>query len=358
MFRYAINKLGYSLLVIWGVVSVIFVLFAVVPADPARMALGQRPDSASLAAVRADLGLDKPLTLQYVKYLNDLSPLSVHQRTQPDHYFYYTRELYKHAFSLIQTADWALILKAPYLRRSFQDRRNVSEIIAETLPNTFILAIAAMLFATFAGIIMGVFSALYKNSWYDRLSLLVSSLGMSVPSFFAAILFGWIFAYLLGDITGLNLTGNITELDDTGSELHLRLKNLILPALTLGIRPLAVFIQLTRNSLLEVLQQDYIRTARAKGANEFRVIVHHALRGALSPVVTAASGWFASMMAGVVFVEFIFGWKGLGYVMVTALNNFDLPLVMSAVLVISIIFVIITIAVDLIYVWIDPRVRM
>jgi peptide/nickel transport system permease protein len=140
--------------------------------------------------------------------------------------------------------------------------------------------------------------------------------------------------------------------------MTIKWKNLILPAIVLGIRPLAVGIQLMRNSLLEVLNQDYIRTARAKGLSEFQVIKSHAVKNALNPVVTAISGWFASMLAGAVFVEYIFGWNGLGKEIVNALNTMDLPVIMGAVLVIAINFITINMFVDVIYAWLDPRVKL
>lgn len=154
------------------------------------------------------------------------------------------------------------------------------------------------------------------------------------------------------------MTGSLFEIDDYGEGKHLTLKNLILPAITLGIRPLAVITQLTRNSLLEVLSQDYIRTAYAKGLKSKDIIWRHALRNALNPVITATSGWFASMLAGAVFVEFIFGWNGLGKEIVNALNTLDLPVVTGAVLVIATTFIIINILVDFIYGWLDPKVRI
>ena len=153
------------------------------------------------------------------------------------------------------------------------------------------------------------------------------------------------------------MTGSLYELDNFGERNQLRLKNLILPAIVLGIRPLAVVIQLMRNSLLETLQQDYIRTARAKGLNQTQIIKRHALKNSLNPVVTAISGWFASMLAGAVFVEYIFGWNGLGKEIVNALNTLDLPIIMGAVLVIASLFIIINIIVDIIYVWLDPKMR-
>ena len=154
------------------------------------------------------------------------------------------------------------------------------------------------------------------------------------------------------------MTGSLYELDDYGEQTHLKLKNLILPAVVLGIRPLAVIIQLMRNSLLEVLSQDYIRTARAKGLSEFQIIKKHAIKNALNPVVTAISGWFASMLAGAVFVEYIFGWNGLGKEIVNALNTLDLPVIMGAVLVIATLFIIINILVDVIYTLLDPKVKL
>jgi peptide/nickel transport system permease protein len=322
------------------------------------LTLGQRSDSASLAIIRQDMGLNQPKWTRYVKSLNDLSPVSFQETVDVKSFFYFDHKIYK-GFKLLNLG-WhrSIVLKLPYLRRSFQSKKNVGDIILETLPNTMILAFSAIAFATFAGILLGILAALFKDSWYDRVSLVFSTLGMSLPSFFAAILIGWFFAFLLGKYTGLNLTGNLVVMDDFGNGLHVEWKNLILPAFTLGIRPLSVFIQLTRNSMLDVLSQDYIRTARAKGLSERQVVFKHALKNALNPVITAISGWFASLMAGVVFVEYIFAWKGLGYVIVDALNNYDLPLVLGCVLTISIIFIVINLLVDIIYSLLDPRVRL
>ena len=215
-----------------------------------------------------------------------------------------------------------------------------------------------MLFAVVLGIIFGVISAIYKNSFWDRIILFVSVLGMSLPSFFSSILVAWFFAFLLHDYTGLSMTGSLYEVDDYGRGQFLNLKNLILPAFTLGIRPLSVIIQLTRNSLLEVLSMDYVRTATAKGLSKFVVIFKHAIRNALNPVVTVVSGWFASLLAGAVFVEYIFGWNGIGKEIVDALNNLDMPVVMGSVLLIASVFVVINIVVDILYAIIDPRIRL
>lgn len=336
----------------------IFLLFNLVPGDPARMMMGQRSDSASLAAVRHDLGLDRSVFAQYIKYINDLSPISIHNPRSKKSYIYINKTLYSNYTKITRLSkSRILVIKAPYLRRSYQSQKTVTSIISETLPNTFILALTSMIFATILGIALGVLSAINKDKFIDRFSLVFSAVGMSLPSFFAAILIGWLFAFVLGKYTGLNLTGNLWVVDDLGEGVHLQLKNLILPTITLGLRPLSIVTQLTRSSLIETLSQDYIRTAKAKGLSFGKVLWRHALRNSLNPVVTAISGWFASLMAGVIFVEYIFGWKGLGYVMVNALTSYDVPLVIGCVIAISLIFVIVNLLVDIIYAMLDPRVK-
>ncbi|WP_405202539.1 ABC transporter permease [Dokdonia sp. LLG6352-1] len=357
MVKQLIYKLGYALLTLWGVVTVIFFLFTVLPGDPARMMLDQNEDPEQLAKVRAKYGFDKPVSTQYAYYLNDLSPLSFHAS---DHTNYTSLTSGKYnATPLFTIGNTTMVLKYPYLRESFQKTgKPVTQVIAETLPNTIVLAVSAILIAIVIGIILGIISAQMRDSWVDKTIQIVSTLGMSVPSFFSAILFAWLFGYVLHSFTNLNMTGSLYEMDDFGEEVHIRWKNLILPALVLGIRPLAVVIQLMRNSLLEVYNQEYIRTARAKGLSTYQIIKNHAIKNALNPVVTAISGWFASMLAGAVFVEYIFGWNGLGKEIVDALNTLDLPIIMGAVLVIATLFVIINILVDFVYKWLDPKVKL
>jgi peptide/nickel transport system permease protein len=357
LLEYIVKKFFNGVLVLAGVITVIFFLFNIIPADPAKMMMGQQANEKTLAAIRKELGTDKPLSTQFLIYINDLSPISFHSKNKESATFFST-EKYGSSTIILSTKNKEIHLKLPYLRKSYQTNKKVSSIIAETLPATFLLAFAAMGFATSLGIIFGIFAALQKDTFYDRLLLFLASLGMSGPSFFVAIIFAWLFAFVLGDYTGLNLSGSILELDDFGEGVQLQFKNLILPAFTLGIRPLAVITQLMRNSLLDVLSQDYIRTAKAKGLNNYQIIVNHALKNSLAPIVTAVSGWFASLMAGAVFIEFVFGWKGIGKEMLEALDNFDLPVVMGAVLVVSTIFVFINALVDIIYGMLDPRVRI
>ena len=356
MVSYILQKIGYAILTLFGVVTVIFLLFNILPGDPARMMLGQNETAEQVAIVKKKYGFDQPIEKQYLYYINDLSPLSFHGAAKSDHTFF-SKTKYR-GFRLFSVLNTNVVLKIPYLRTSFQKNgKLVSSVIAETLPNTFILAISSITIAMVLGILLGIISANYKDRWIDKIIQLISTLGMSVPSFFSAIIFALIFGFLLYNYTGLNMTGSLYEVDDFGNGKYIQWKNLILPATVLGIRPLAVVSQLMRNSLLEVMSLDYIRTAKAKGLSEFAIIKKHALKNAMNPVITAISGWFASMLAGAVFVEFIFGWNGLGKEIVDALNTLDLPIIMGAVIVIASLFIIINIFVDLIYGWLDPKIR-
>ncbi len=332
-------------------------MFSVLPGDPAQMMLGQNEDSQQLAIIKKKYGFDKPVATQYLYYLNDLSLISFHSNLEED-YTYLSPNKYS-ATKLFTIGNTTTVLKFPYLRESFTKQgKKVSQVLSETLPNTFVLAVSAIIIAMLLGVTLGVISALKKDSFLDKTIQILSTLGMSVPSFFSAILFAWLFGFVLHKYTNLEMTGSLYELDDFGENMHIKLKNLILPAIVLGIRPLAVVIQLMRNSLLEVFNQDYIRTARAKGLSEFQIIKKHAIKNALNPVVTAISGWFASMLAGAVFVEYIFGWNGLGKEIVNALNTLDLPVIMGSVLIIALLFIIINIFVDIIYTWLDPKVKL
>jgi ABC-type dipeptide/oligopeptide/nickel transport system permease component len=361
-------------------------------------------------------------------YLNDLNPISIYNESNTDSRIYLDSTKYQYAGTVQITENRSLVFKWPYLSRSYRTDRNVSEIIAEAMPGTAVLAIVAILCALIFGLALGVLAAVKKGSVFDNLAIFLSVLGMSGPSFFMAILIAWLgglvwyevtyipalpvvflllflvfsalfnkfgsknqprmsvakwalYGLVFGGVicaigwmtqspylawsngfftlpgTGLPMTGSLYEVDIWEGR-YLEPRNLILPAITLGIRPLAVIVQLTRSSLLEELGQDYIRTARAKGLKERKVVLRHALRNALNPVVTAVSGWFASLLAGAVFVEFVFGYKGLGMEIFTALEKDDLPVVMGAVIVIASVFVVINILVDLIYGWLDPRARI
>ncbi len=423
MLSFLLKKTAYGLLVLLGVITVVFFLFNLAPGDPVRNLVGENASPQVVEAMRKKLDLDLPLGYRFALYLNDLSPLSVHSSGQPESRIFFDQAKYSGIQLLPLGNDHIIALKLPYLKRSFLSDKNVSDILVEVLPGTFILAVVSIVMAMLLGLIMGIVAALNKDTFYDRLMLFVSAIGMSGPSFFVAIIVAWIGAilwrneiklfalptiaiglYLIiiplgkkwfqgirwrkwvkaivvtvlggwfvawvsgsswswvqGAIhlpgTGLNMTGSLYSVDVWKGQ-YLDLRNMILPVITLMIRPLSVIVQLTRSSLLDVLQQDYIRTARAKGLSEVQVILKHALRNALNPVITAVSGWFASLLAGAIFVEFVFGWKGLGQQMFTAIESQDMPVVMGGVLIIATSFVLINILVDIIYGWIDPRIRV
>ena len=357
MFNYIIKKITYSVLVLWGVLSLVFFLFNILPGDPARMMLDKREDSIQLEVIKKKYAFDRSISQQYFLYLNDVLPLSIHHH---DNTSFTSLESGKyHYVSFFSTSDYTIVFKVPYLRESYVRKGTlVTSIISNTFKNTFVLALSSIILALIMGLFFGVFSALFKDTLIDRLILFFSVIGMSLPSFFSSIIIAWFFGFVLHNYTGLDMTGSLHEVDDYGRGSYLQIRNLILPAVTLGIRPLSIIIQLFRDSLLNVFSMDYIRTAHAKGLSNFIVIFKHSLRNALNPVVTTVSGWFASLLAGAVFVEYIFAWNGLGKEIVEALNKMDLPVVMGAVIFIALIFVIINIIVDLIYGFLDPRIRI
>lgn len=332
MFNCIVKKVAYGLLVMLGVITLIFVLFNLLPGDPARMMLGQNADRESIEILHKELGLDKPVYVQYFNYLNDLSPIGFDK-------------------------DGSFGFKTPDLRRSYQSGRSVSSILADSFPNTILLAVVSIAFAFVVGVSLGALAAIYSDTWFEKFVLVITSLGMSLPSFFAAILIAWFFAFILADYTGLSMFGSLYSVDDFGNGEYIDLKNLILPALTLGIRPLAVICELTKSTMKEVLQQDYIRTAKAKGLSKFQIITKHALRNTLNPVVSSISGWFASLIAGAVFVEYIFDWKGVGVVIVDSLEKYDFPVLMGSLIVICVMLIIINILTDITYAALDPRIK-
>ena len=340
--------------VLWGVATLVFFLFNILPGDPAQMMLGQRADKESVDAIREELGLNQSLGKQYIDYLNDLVPLSFYDVSKGE------EKLERVApYSKMATIGaTAVVLKAPYLRMSYQSKRKVSNILGEAFPNTLLLAFVSISIAFILGLVIGILTAILNTNFLNKLTLFITTIGMSLPSFFAAILMAWIFGFILEDVTGLSMTGSLYTVDEYGRGEYLTLSNLILPALTLGMRPLAVVVELTRTSLLEALSMDYVRTAKAKGLRPWRVVCVHALRNALNPVVTAISGWFASLLAGAVFVEYVFDWKGIGVVVVDALEKYDFPVIMGAVLLIAVMLIIVNLIVDIVYGIIDPRVRI
>jgi peptide/nickel transport system permease protein len=339
------SKIFYGSLVMAGVVVIVFILFQGF-GDPARLIMGQRADAGTLSNIRKELYLDQPKWKQFVLYLNDVSPVSIYSRQELED---------KKIRSLSIGSDTRLVLKFPYLRRSYQTRKEVWSMLMDALPGTIILAFAAMLIATVLGIGLGILAAIKKDTWMDTTAIFGSVLGISAPSFFMSIVIAYVFGFVFSEYTGLHMTGSLFDTDPFAGR-QWQLKNLILPAITLGIRPLAIIAQLTRGSMLDVLNQDFIRTAYAKGLSRNQVIWRHGLRNALNPVITAITGWFAELLAGAFFVEYIFGWKGIGKVTVDALAKLDFPVVMGSVLVTAFFFIVINILADWLYRVVDPRV--
>jgi peptide/nickel transport system permease protein len=305
MMSFIARKIVYTLLVLLGVVLVTF--FIRPPGDPARVLLGQRADSASVAALREQLGLDKPLYHQVGTYMVHLA--------QGD------------------------------LGRSIASQRPVSETIIERLPATALLATTSILIATILGILVGVIAAWKPNSWVDSSMMSVSLLGISLPAFVVGLLLVLLFGVVL---EWFPISGYV----DRGIEY------LVLPMVTLAIRPLAIIARVTRSSMLEVLGQDYVRTARAKGLSTSAVFVKHALRNALNPVVTTVSAWFAGLLAGTYFIEFIFNWPGIGLAAFNAIEKLDYPMIQGTVLFTAVIFVAVNTVADILYGYIDPKVRI
>jgi len=336
MWQYIFKRMIYGFFVILTVICTIASIIYLSPVDPTRLSFGQLSDAGTVESKREELGLDKPLATQLAYYLADLSPISiVEQKSGLLNKYKYVR--------LFNFNHKMMILKWPYLRESYQSGRPVSQILKEAIPMTIILSLAAIILATILGIFLGI------------VALVFSTIGYSLPSYAAAIFISIVFAYLLHGITGLNMTGSILELNDAGDKVIV-LKNLILPALALGLRPVSIITQLTRAAMLDNFSKPYVRTAFAKGLSLKKVTYTHVFRNALNPIITGVTGWFASLITGAFFVENVFNFRGLGSVTVKALLDFDIPVVLGAVLFTCIMFVLINILVDILYAIVDPKV--
>jgi ABC-type dipeptide/oligopeptide/nickel transport system permease component len=346
MIKFIFKKLVYGFWVILGVMLVVFLIFHAIPGDPVEEIMGKHPSPEDRALLNREFGFDKPLYAQFLMYCNDFSPLSIHEGSEDN------KRKYQYLAQL-SLGNYDFVLKYPYLRRTI-DNRKVSDLLLENLEGTLWLSAVAMVIATVLGISLGLLSALRKDSFTDRLIVGFSVIWFSTPSFVMAILIAAVFGYYLSDLTGLPVKGYFIDPDTKG----IIIRNLILPSFTLSLRPLAIIIQLTRNSMLEVLSQDYIRTARAKGLPKWMIVGKHALRNAMNPVITAVSGWFAALMTGAFFIEHLFVLKGLGSVTIKAVSAKDFPIVMAATIIIAAIFVLINIIVDVFYALTDPRIRL
>ena len=307
MLSYILRRSMMAVPILIGVATITFLLtFVFVPGDPVRMTMGQNADEETVQSIRHELGLDQPLWKQYIRFVGR-------------------------------------IFKGD-LGRSFKTRRPVAQSIAERFPATLRLALSAMGVAIVVGIIAGIVSAIKPYSIWDNIFMGLALLGISMPVFYLGLLLIVFFAVKLNWFTVGGYGGGSLEY-------------LILPAIALGTMQAAKIARMTRSSLMEVVRQDYIRTARSKGLSERIVVFKHALRNALIPVITVIGTQLGYLLGGTVLTETTFSWPGVGRMAVDAVQFRDFPMIQGTVLFLAIIFIVINLLVDLSYSWLDPRIR-
>jgi peptide/nickel transport system permease protein len=333
-----LRRLAHGALVVWAVVSIAFAINTLVPGDPARMVAGAQARPADVARIREQLGLGAPPLVQYARFwkrLVHVGPRPIDRTATPKH------------------ATCAVVIplgrSAVHLDfgKSFQKRQAVVDLVAVRLPRTFALAAAGMLVQLLFGVATGVVAATRRGSWIDRLLVGSSLLGLSAPTFLIALLLQHVFARELGWL----------PLDGFGTTAREHARCLVLPALTLGTYGAAYYTRLVRDEMAVLLQQDWVRTARAKGLSPARVVLGHALRNALLPITTAAGLDFGALMGGAVVTETVFRWPGLGELSVKATFDRDGPVLLACVVVTSAAIVVSNLLVDLACSRLDPRVR-
>ncbi len=300
-----LSRLTGTALTVFGVLLLTFLLVHLVPGDPVEVMLGESATMADRSQLRADLGLNRPLLVQFADYLGRLGH-----------------------------GDFG---------RSIHSHTPITELLAERIPATARLALLALALAILAGVPLGIVAALHWQRWPDRIATLVALTGSAMPHFWLGPLLVLLFALWLPwlPVSGMELPGSI-----------------LLPAVTLACGLAAILTRMTRASLLEVLSEDFVRTARAKGLPERTIILRHALKAALLPVVTVVGLQLGSLLAGAVITETVFGWEGLGRLLVESIEKRDYPVTQACVLVIALTYVLLNLAIDVLYNRIDPRVRV
>lgn len=304
MTRYILRRLVLVIPVLIGVSMVVFWMIRAIPGDPARVIAGEGAPLETVERIREQYGLNEPLHVQYALFLKHL--------LEGD------------------------------LGRSIRSRRPVVEELGMRILATLELAAGSMLVALVIGVTTGVLSAVRPNSWIDALSMFIALVGISMPVFWLGLMFMYLFSYQLDWFPTAG----------RGSWRHL-----VLPSLTLGLSSAAIIARMTRSSMLEVLRQDYVRTARAKGLHERAVVLKHAFRNALIPIVTVTGLQFGSLLGGAVLTESVFAWPGIGRLMVDSIIARDYPVVQGAVLVVALAFIMINLVVDVLYAYVDPTIR-
>ncbi|HEX3771662.1 MAG TPA: ABC transporter permease [Polyangiaceae bacterium] len=332
--RFLARRLVWSAGVVWAVVSIAFVVNVLIPGDPARLVAGPQARPADVTRIRNELGLDRPPLVQYARFWGRLVHLGPRDLSG-DH---------ASCAVLVPLGSTSVHLD---FGKSFQMRQPVVEAVAERLPRTFALALAGILLQLVFGTAVGVVVATRPGSWLDRGLVSASLLGVSAPTFLIALLLQLVLA------RGLRWL----PLDGYGATWGEHLRCLVLPATTLGIYGAAYYTRLVRDEMLTLLAADWVRTARAKGLSPARVVLRHAFRNALVPIVTAVGLDFGALMGGAIVTETVFRWPGLGQLSVNAMLNRDTPVVSASVIVTSVAIVASNVAVDMIYGRLDPRIR-
>ncbi|UKK97827.1 MULTISPECIES: ABC transporter permease [Brevibacillus] len=332
LLAYSIRRILMLIPVLVGMSIIVFSIIRAIPGDPALTILGEKATPQAIADIREALGLNNPWYIQYFDYMKDIL--------------------------------------SGNLGESLQTNAPISDEIMPYLAATTELTIVSMLIAVFIGVNAGILSAWKQNSWFDYCAMLIALVGVSMPIFWLGLMEQWVFAQELkwlpsvGRDDSRNPVEAITHfyILDTmmagrWDQLWEVIKHLILPGIALGTIPMAIIARITRSSMLEVMRADYVRTARAKGLTQFWVVYKHALKNAMIPVLTVIGLQTGLLLGGAVLTETIFGWPGVGRYIVTAIGNRDYPVIQSGILVIATIFVLINLLVDLLYAYIDPRIK-
>ncbi|MED1802165.1 ABC transporter permease [Brevibacillus porteri] len=332
MLAYSIRRILMLIPVLVGMSIIVFSIIRAIPGDPALTILGEKATPQAIADIREALGLNNPWYIQYFDYMKDIL--------------------------------------SGNLGESLQTNAPISDEILPYLAATTELTIVSMLIAVFIGVNAGILSAWKQNSWFDYCAMLIALVGVSMPIFWLGLMEQWVFAQELkwlpsvGRDDSRNPVEAITHfyildtmIAGSWDQLWEVIKHLILPGIALGTIPMAIIARITRSSMLEVMRADYVRTARAKGLAQFWVVYKHALKNAMIPVLTVIGLQIGLLLGGAVLTETIFGWPGVGRYIVTAIGNRDYPVIQSGILVIATIFVLINLLVDLLYAYIDPRIK-
>jgi peptide/nickel transport system permease protein len=330
LLRRITSRLAWSIFTIWAVVTLTFFINQKLPADPARAIAGPQARPADVARIRKQLGLDRPVWVQYRIFMGRLVHVSASDRADKDH-------------SSCATLGPLHI----DLGISYQLNRPVTAIIAERFPRTFFLAIVALLFEVTIGVCAGVWAAFRRNTFWDYCTVSLTLIGISAPTFLSGILLQYVFAYRLRWL----------ELDGYGTTFVEHATRVILPALTLALAGAAYYTRLVRDDMIDLLKQDFVRTAQAKGVPPLGVVVRHALRNALLPLVTVVGLDFGGLVGGAIVTEKLFRWPGLGQLSVDSVFNRDAPIILGTVIFASTAIVLSNVLVDISYSLLDPRVR-